>query len=201
MMDKIQGDKFRQFVEDNRKNVCRRIMLGFKLSEDDAKDIFQDSTIALYNHIEDGKDVSLEKFFAGICYRQTLKFLRKHKRTVNYDMSNPLSEVNKGTGISFNKLNEIVNTIPTNGIYPQTSTPPDEAFDLKRMKERVSKALDDMAQRCRQLLTKYYLEGYSWTELALLLELKNADTAKAAANRCRRRFEEKYKDLEVYLKG
>ena len=200
MMDKIQGELFSRFIEESRKSVCQRIVGTFKLSEDDAKDIFQESAVALYNSINGGIDISLEKYFKGIWYRQTLKFLRKHHRTVNYDMGNLASETNKSTGISFRKLNEIMNTFPSERIHPQTGTPPDESFDLKQMKERVAHALDNMARHCRLLLTKYYLEGYSWQELATLFELKNADTAKAAANRCRRRFETKYKELEEYIK-
>ena len=154
-MDKIQCEKFRQFIEDNRSGVCRRIVQRFKLSADDAQDIYQESAIALY----------------------------------------------KGpAGISLRKLNEIVRTIPDNRIGPQLSAQPDELFDLNSMKERVAKALGQMARQCRQLLTKYYIEGYDWTELARHFDLKNANTAKAVANRCRRRFEEKYKELEVYLK-
>ena len=69
------------------------------------------------------------------------------------------------------------------------------------MKDLVHKALDDMAGKCRQLLTKYYIEGYNWTEKATENELKDANSAKANANRCRRRFEEKYKGLRNFVKS
>lgn len=200
-MDKIQGEKFKQFVEDNRKGVCARIMRGFKLSEDDAQDIYQESIIALYNNIDSEISTSLDKFFSGIWYRQALKFLRRQKRVVNYDISDSTSKSNKTAIISSKKINEIIRTIPQERITPRPEISPEEAFDLNQMKERVYKALDEMAQQCKNLLTKYYLEGYNWAELAAQFELKNADTAKAAANRCRRRFEEKYKGLEVYIKN
>jgi len=196
-MDKIQGEKFKQFIEDNRPGVCRRIMYRFKLSEDDAQDIYQESAIALYNNINTGIDVSLDKFFSGIWYRQTLKFLRDRKQAYSYDVSGPAPE----TSGLMRKVNEIIRTMSTSQAHQQPSVQPDAAFDLQQMKERVGKALDAMATRCRQLLTLYYLEGYSWAELALHLDLKNADTAKSAANRCRRRFEEKHKELVVYVKG
>ena len=68
------------------------------------------------------------------------------------------------------------------------------------MKELVHNALNEMAESCRQLLTKYYLEGYNWDEIAVFLKMSNAESAKSAANRCRRRFGEKYKGLEIYVK-
>ena len=130
-----------------------------------------------------------------------LKYIRKNKRIISYDTNSHASETNQHSGISFIKLNEIVKTIPTDISTPQSFLSPDEAFDLKQMKERVASALDAMALRCRQLLTKYYLEGYNWAELATQFGLSSADSAKASANKCRRRFEERYKELEVYIKG
>ena len=193
-MNKIQGEKFKRFIEDSRPGVCRRIMHRFNLSEDDAEDIYQESAIALYNNIDTDINVSLDRFFSGIWYRQALKFLRDHKRTDSYDES----VTQPHTGISMRKVDEIIKTMTAGHTHLQQ---PDEAFDHQQMKERVGKALDAMAQRCRQLLTLYYLEGYSWAELALHFDLKNADSAKSAANRCRRRFEEKNKELEIYIKG
>lgn len=199
-MDKIGSDKFVKFIEDNRKPVCRKIVSVFKVSVDDAMDIYQDSIIALYNSIDSVLPTSLESYFKGIWYNQTLKFLRKNKRKISYDTSVSSFEANETSGISFRKVNRIVRTIHTSRISPELSASPDNAFDLNQMRERVSKALDEMAHQCRQLLTKHYIEGYSWKELAVQYELKNADSAKAVANKCRRRFEEKYKELRLYVK-
>jgi RNA polymerase sigma factor (sigma-70 family) len=199
-MDISRLDKFKRFVEENRIPVCRQIAYGFNLSEDDAKDIYQNSIIVLYNKLDADMPDSLPNFFYGIWYRQALKFVRDHKRTVNCDMT----EVSRmGSGryrVSLNRVNEILRAAHTGRISPQSTMLPDAAFDEKQMKEKVKNALDSMAQRCRQLLRKYYLEGYSWSELAQLFDMKNADSAKSAANRCRRRFEEKYRELEIYVK-
>lgn len=200
-MDEKQLVKFNTFIEESKDGAIRRLVHGLNLSEDDAKDIYQESVIALYDHIHGGIDCSLDKYFNGICYRQALKFIRKHKRIVNCDMGNPLFDDSKRKGISTHKLTEIMRTIPHERIFPQMAMPPDETTNLTQMKERVSKALDGMANRCKQLLTKYYLEGYTWSELAMEFNLKNADTAKAAANRCRRQFGEKYKELKAFLRN
>ena len=103
-------------------------------------------------------------------------------------------------GISSLKLNTILRKNPSERINPQIAETPDIVLELSNMKERVHKALDEMAIKCKQLLTKFYIEGFSWTELALELDFNNADTAKVSAKRCRDRFKEKYKELEVYVK-
>ena len=83
---------------------------------------------------------------------------------------------------------------------PQSELQPDEVLELAQMKERVKEALGKMAEQCRMLLTKYYIEGYKWAELAVHAGFSNADSVKAAANRCRRRFEQRFKGLEIYVK-
>ena len=191
---KMQGEKFSQFIEENRSPVCQWIMRRFHLTEDDAKDIYQESSIALYNKIDATITSSLDKFFAGIWYRQTLKFLRQHQREVPLDLTASDNDPEKRKGVYLKKVNEILARVDS--CHPS----PNEAIDQKNMREAVAKALNEMTERCRTLLSKFYLEGYNWMELACQLHLKNASTAKAAANRCRRGFEEKYKGLAVYLK-
>ncbi len=190
----MQGEKFNQFIDENRSPVCRWIIQRFHLSEDDAKDIYQESSIALYHKIDTELSSSLERFFAGIWYRQTMKFLRKRRREVPLDLTDSGMNPENRTGVSLRKVNELLEKAES------CPPPPDEVIDQERMREAVTKALDEMAERCRTLLSKFYLEGYNWMELAAQLNLKNANTAKSAANRCRRTFEEKFKELAVYLK-
>lgn len=210
-MNKIKSEKFLEFVKDiSRKNsLCNNIKNNFlkkgvSISDEDLDDIYQESIYVLYNNIgtelTSSKGNALDNFFYGICYRQTLKFLRKQER-VDYidDMSNPILGASQKNGISAKKLNKVLNTISIERGHSQGNMSPDNAFDLTRMKELVHKALGEMAERCRQLLTKYYIEGYNWFEIADYLQLANAETAKSAANRCRRHFQEKYKGLEIYV--
>lgn len=200
MMDISRLEKFSKFVEDRRQGICRQICKGFHLPEEDAKDVFQNAVIALYKGIETEMPESLDNYFHGIWTRQALKFLRDNKSMKSIDACEPFLKDDPTGGVSLQKLNAILRAKPTEGIAPQIAESPDRVFDLAQMKEQVKKALDMMAGKCKHLLTQYYLMGYSWTEIALQLDMKNADTAKAAANRCRRRFEEKYRELEIYVK-
>ena len=188
MMETARLDKFSQFIEDRRQSVCRQIVQSFHLSEQDAEDIFQNAVIALYKSIEANMPESLDNFFHGIWFRQTLKFMRDNKPMEHLETSErPLEE-------------EHLSGVSAGSITTQLTESPEDLFDIAQMKEQVKKALDMMAGKCKHLLTQYYLVGYSWAEIAVQLDMKNADTAKAAANRCRRRFEEKYKELEIYVK-
>jgi RNA polymerase sigma factor (sigma-70 family) len=173
---------------------------GFKLSEDDFEDIFQESVIALYKNIGTPISCTLSSYFYIICRNQTLKHNRKESKIEHYNMSESAYNEQEKTGISSQKLNTILRTIPSERITPQIAETPDIVFDFSNMKKRVHKALDEMATKCKQLLTKFYIEGFSWTEIALEFDFNNADTAKASAQRCRNRFKEKYKELEVYVK-
>lgn len=216
--------KYIQFVEENKDSVFRRVIINYHLkrkkdfilseedintvyegvgdvypgiklkyglSDEDFKDIFQNSVIALYNNIGTNIECSLNTYFYNICYRQTLKYLRSKKGIVSMDLNDPSLDVKPKNGISAQRLNQIIETIPS----------PDNAFDLSQMKELVHKALDEMAGKCRQLLQKFYIDGFNWTEIAIEYKLKDAVSAKASAYKCRKRFEEKYSILKYYIKG
>ena len=53
----------------------------------------------------------------------------------------------------------------------------------------------EMAAKCRELLWSFYADELSWATIAEQCGLKNADTAKSAASRCRQTFKEKYNRL------
>lgn len=184
--------------DEKSKPLYSNLKSHFKLSDEDYDDIFQESVIALYNNLGKYITCTLSTYLFFICKNHALKHYRKLHRIAHADVSNP-SDLKK-LGVSSQQLNLILHTSPSEKIYPQLSRTPDEEFELSQMKGNVHKALNEMANTCKQLLTKYYIEGYSWMEIAMKFELKNSDSAKAAANRCRNRFKEKYSELERYVK-
>jgi len=181
---------------------------GSPLSDKDYEDIYQESVIALYNYIGHKIECSLNTFFYNICYRQTLKLLRYQNKIQRIDYSDTSSEVDysssheveKKNVISIQKVYQILQAKPSGQGMPQQSPQPDKTFDLNLMKDCVHKALDNMAEKCRQLLTRYYIEGDNWTKIAIEYKLKDALSAKANAYRCRKRFEEKYRGLRNFVK-
>lgn len=161
----------------------------FNFSEYDIEDIFQESVIALYNNIGTHITCSLESYFYSIFRNQALKYYRKQKKIV--DIDNVVDDPQSGERIFTDNLDKIF----------FFSSSPEEECERNLMKENVYKALDEMADKCRKLLTRFYIEGYNWHELAeaLDLDLKNSDNAKAAAYQCRKRFKEKYYRLKQHI--
>ena len=178
---------------------------NFKLSDQEYDDIFQEAVIALYQNIGVTITCKFKSYFYIICRNQALKYIRKKSKISYIDeyANNSFKDENEEgqpKGVSFRELNRALQTVPREGITPQVARTPDSVLESKQMRERVYKALNEMSQRCKELLYYYYVKGYSWKELARDFVLQNSDTAKATANRCRNRFKEKYKGLEYYIK-
>ena len=72
---------------------------------------------------------------------------------------------------------------------------------IKEKKQLVHEALGEMATRCRELLWSFYADELSWATIASQYGLKNADTAKSQASRCRQTFKEKYNHLKMSIYG
>jgi len=45
-------------------------------------------------------------------------------------------------------------------------------------------ALDEIGDTCKQILSKFYLYGFSMKEIAVQMEYANANTAKAKKHQC-----------------
>ena len=68
-----------------------------------------------------------------------------------------------------------------------------EACDARREKMALAdRILAGLSEQSRRLLTGHYLEGKSWEEMASILGLSNADTAKSLACRYRRILKKQY---------
>ena len=216
-MELIEGSKFKNFVDVRKKLFLKKLKKElqkddfilsekdvtetvaknkehlrtphFNFSEYDFEDIFQESVIALYNNIGTHVTCSLESYFYSICRNQALKYYRKQKKMV--DVDNVVDDPQSGERVFTDNLDKIFSF----------SSSPEEECEWILMKEDVHKALNEMADKCRKLLTRFYIEGYNWRELAEAtdLNLKNSDNTKAAAYQCRKRFKEKYYMLKQHI--
>jgi DNA-directed RNA polymerase specialized sigma24 family protein len=72
---------------------------------------------------------------------------------------------------------------------------------INEKRQLVHDALGEMATRCRELLWSFYADELSWATIAAQFGLKNADTAKSQASRCRQTFKEKYNHLRMQSYG
>jgi RNA polymerase sigma-70 factor (ECF subfamily) len=132
----------------------------YNISDEDAKDIFQESVLILRDKVVkdeyDNSRASVKTFLFGIGKNLCLSMLRKQKPMVNLSIDSSMLEEQ------------------------------DELYDHEK-DERLNLVLsliDKMKGKCKQLIMLYYVEKRKMDFIAKALELKNADTAKATKNRC-----------------
>lgn len=190
----IKGTKFNQFISDNRDRTL--IFLKSKytdLSEDDIKDVYQESSLALFKNIQTGKlsnlTSSLYTYFLGICINQSLKALRKHDCHITIGIND--TDVKQKNMVSLAKIDSIMKMCSE-----------EETTDVTERKEKlVHSILDVMSPQCKKLLWSFYADDLNWATIADMNGLSNANSAKSTANRCRNTFKEKYNELKTKIYG
>ena len=145
-------DKVQAFIQKNSGSV------------EEARDVFQDSLIALYKQALAGKlgdHIRLEAYFFTICKNLWLKELRKKKRVV---------ELN----IHHEKLSE------------------EESYESVMISDEhaalVEQLIQQVGQQCYQLLRHFYYEKRRMKEIAQLLGLSNEQAAKDKKSKCMKKL-------------
>lgn len=141
--------------------VTRMTSNNSGITKDDAIDIFQDSLIILYDKIVQEEILTLEKpdsYLNRIGQLLVFEFLRKKKATDNAH--------------SFNKtlVQEVVGY---------------EFLSKEESKGVLSKSyLNQIGQRCQELLIAFYYRGLTLKEIAASDNYKNANTVKSQKHKC-----------------
>lgn len=154
------------------------------LDEHARKDILQDAYIALFNNITEGKVNGLiYPYFLKICRNLCLKKHRHDSAHIVVGIQDD-EDIFQDNKVSMKKVDQIL----------QIKQEEDEAIEEK--KNMVGMALEKMAVKCQMLLWSYYADELSWATIASMFGLKNADSAKTSASRCRKKFKEKFHELK-----
>lgn len=169
-------DKSLEIIYSENFPVVLRMILNHNGSEDDAKDVFQEAIIILYEKVQkDDFSLSsrLKTFLYSVCRHLWLK---KVQRTYNmYSLSTELEEV-----------------IPV-AEELETHQAKDQEFQI------MESALQNMGQPCQTILEDYYLHKRSMQEIAEKFGYTNAENAKNQKYKCLMRlkklFFERYKTL------
>ena len=198
-MEILKGPKFNKFISDNRESTLRFLKSKYEgLSYDDVEDIYQESSLALYNNIETGKlnelSSSLYTYFLRICINQSLKTMRDRGKGSSIRLDGFSTEITQNKRFSEKKLNDIINLSPISLESPKS---PEHVYVIEEMKHLVKEALRKMPTKCQNLLTSYYFEELSWSVIADKFDIKGgADSAKVQASKCRMGFDEKNQELK-----
>lgn len=174
-----ENEKIEQFVVKYRERTIFFLRKHFTtLRSEDYEDIYQEASIVLFCKEAAGalKAVTcqLYTYFLRICINLSHKMVSRQQHMLLLSVS---GEENVDTLLLMEK----------------SVLEAQESCDIRREKMAlVDRILAGLPEQSRRLLSGHYLEGKSWTEMARILGLSNADTAKSLACRYRRILKKQY---------
>jgi len=142
-----------------------QLVLNNNGNEDDAKDIFQEAVIVLYNKVKTGNfelNSKLKTFIYSVCRRLWLKRLNAQSKTVR-------------------NIEDFSDIIPVEE-------------DLERHEEKdrqfvlMESALIQLGEPCKTIIEDYYMQSKSMQEICEKFGYTNADNAKTQKYKCLQRL-------------
>lgn len=192
------GEQFKKFISKNQKRTFAYLHENFKgrLDEDDLEDVYQESSIALFQNILLGRyeerDADLYSYFLRICINQAKKCIDKKIRKHETPLDVNLIECDED-GYLDDKLNELIDFIYEVEGYDE--------HEKMRTNNLVQAIMKELSEKCQDLLWGFYGYGLSWAILADECGLANADSAKSTANRCKKQFENLFNQKNARIHG
>lgn len=166
---KLQNIELNRFITDERSKVVNYLRKKYSISDDDISDIYQESSVALFMNIRDGKltnlTSTLSTYFLRICINQTLKIMGKQKRVVPLFDENRLT--NKDT-FRPDKIDELY----------QLCTENEEAEKVSRSEKIVQSIIESMPDTCKNVFQGYYWDNLTTSTIADMFGFANANSVK-----------------------
>jgi len=189
------GELLNKFLSENQDRTLAYLRKRFTaLDEEDLKDVYQESSMALFLNLLDGSyqqgGAGLYTYFLRICINQALKAAHKGSSTVPLDVD---VKVGDGDEYKDDKLDELLDFIYEVEDY--------EPHERARTENLVRAIMKELSERCQDLLWGHYGDGLSWEILAVMYELANANSAKTTANRCRNQFKDLFNQKNARING
>lgn len=134
-------------------------------NEDDAKDIFQESIIVLYNKVKSGDfelNSKLKTFLYSVCRRLWLKRLNAESRMVRNIQD-------------FSEIMAVEDDL-------EKHEEKDRQFEL------MESALNHLGEPCKTIIEDYYIQNKSMQEICEKFGYTNADNAKTQKYKCLQRL-------------
>ncbi|MDO4980026.1 MAG: sigma-70 family RNA polymerase sigma factor [Prevotellaceae bacterium] len=189
---KLQNIELNRFITDERNKVVNYLRKKYSISDDDISDIYQESSVALFMNIRDGKltnlTSTLSTYFLRICINQTLKIMGKQKKVVPLFDESRLT--NKDT-FRPDKIDELY----------QLCTENDEAEKVSRSEKIVQSIIDSMPDTCKNVFQGYYWDNLTTSTIADMFGFANANSVKTQKYKCLQKFRTKYNELMNKIYG
>lgn len=188
----LQNQDLNRFLSDERGRVISYLRKQFSVSDDDLNDIFQESSMALFLNVRDGKlstlTSSLGTYFMKVCINQTLKFLGKNSKTM------PLFDDRRITNSDFVRDDKIAE------LYG-ACIDAEEEEKKTRMELLVNNIIASMTETCKNILHGYYWDDFSTSTIADMFNFSDANSVKAQKYKCVKKFRDKYNELKNKIYG
>ena len=188
----LKNQDLNRFISGEKGKILTYLRKNYSVSDDDIDDIFQESSMALYLNIRDGKlsnlTSSLGTYFMKVCINQTLKFLGKSSKVV------PLvddSRISNGNAVRDDKIDELY------GFCMDT----EEENRKIRMELLVNNIIASMTDTCKNILQGYYWNDLSTSTIADVFGFSDANSVKAQKYKCVKKFRDKYNELKGKIYG
>ena len=142
-------------------NMVQAFILNNSGSSDDARDIFQEAMIVLYQKVKSGSfelNCQLKTYLYSVCRRLWLKRLGQWQRSIS-------------------EVDGLRDTVP---VEDEMERHDQRNQDFQIMEQ----SLNSLGEPCRSLLKAYYLEMKSMVEIAGDFGYTNADNAKNQKYKC-----------------
>lgn len=173
------------FAENEWKKIIPFLQKQFGLSEEDCKDVFQESFIVLHNNIILGKlnslTSSLSTYFTGICVNKAREALRRNNK-----------QIRVGDDGSLDFLNE---DIKTDKIESLLQLEHEEASIASQKEALVRQIVSNLPSPCNELLWGYFRDNLNMKTLAQMFNYSSENSVKVTKHRCQKKFKEHFNAL------
>lgn len=188
----LHNTEINRFIAEERNKVLAYLRKTFPVSDDDLSDIYQESSVALYMNIRDGKlsklTSTLSTYFLRICINQALKFVGKQKKVI------PLFDGSKLTNKDAFRPDKI------DELY-QLCTEDEDAEKAARSEKIVRSIIESMPDTCKNVFQGYYWDNLTTTTIADMYGFSNANSVKTQKYKCLQKFRSKYNELMNKIYG
>lgn len=163
-----------ELYERYRDEVIRFCRKRSGLTNDDIFDIYQETIIALYKNIITGKlqsltnGAKLRTYIFSIGYHKMVDVVRKKSKTISFDTDKPHDDFDYS--------------------YEQVETEQDLV---------IRQAVNSLQEPCKSILTLYYWDRQSHSDIAIALNYSSPDSAKTQKNKCMKKLKSYIRTLLI----
>ncbi len=182
----LQHQELNHFLAEEKSKVLAYLRKKFSISDDAIDDIFQESSMALFLNIRDGRlanlTSTLSTYFLRICINQTLKSIGKQQKVV------PLfddSTITNKDEFRSDKIDELY----------RLCTEDEDAERVAQSERIVQNIIEVMPDTCKNIFKGYYWDNFTTSTIADMFGFANANSVKTQKYKCLEKCRNSYNEL------